>query len=298
MAKYKKKKTSESAPATTDSNQMPAKSDTPRLAATETIKTTAPSKRARKMASGSVKLQFAGDLILVKTSSKTNGGLFKRYTELFEALANIEKETRYIIYRFLTCLILTSHARKTTKVEEKRRLFEQKNDFFVAMANERSLRKLFEFKYLVSKNFRVLKYCESCIKKNTEDGNDKHKWKYCRACDVDHNFYNLLSMEIKFNGGLARLFLSNDQIPRLKGFKLPKKIAAGELSEEAIFDRYHYNSRNLDAIDPGNLMLLYEKLERQPLAISQPQIYSVNKDVPKVRKTLAKDPAQKVSEKI
>ncbi|MCX6116521.1 MAG: hypothetical protein NT027_03195, partial [Proteobacteria bacterium] len=89
------------------------------------------------------------------------------------------------------------------------------------------------------------------------------------TCKVDHNFYNLLSMEVKFQGGYARLFLSNDQIPLLKGLKLPRKVKAGDLSEEAVFERYHYNSRNLDAIDLSSVELLERKLKLQPLTYGQ-----------------------------
>lgn len=278
MAKYKKKKSSE----ITEGDQAPAKMATHVKTVDSTLKQPDQSdvnldavdsgdpKRPRKIASGSLNLQFAGDLVLVKNTVKPQSGLFKRYADLFEALANMDKDNRNLIYRFMTGLMLTSHAKKTQQVELKRKLFSLKNDLFVAMANERSLRRIFEFKYLVSKNFRVLSYCENCVQKNTAEIADRHKWKYCKSCQVDHNFYNLLSMEVKFPHGWARLFLSNDQIPKLKGFRLPRKILSGNLSEEAMFDRYHYNSRNLDAFDFDSVSKLYDRLLLQPLAIGAP----------------------------
>lgn len=284
MAKYKKKK----------STEQPSPDEKPAVSSVASTKAAAlaaseESKRAKKMASGSIKLQFAGDLVLVKNTQKPQSGLFKRYADLFEALANMDKDQRNLIYRFMTGLMLTSHAKKAPSIEVKRQLFEYKNDLYVAMANERTLRRIFEFKYLVSKNFRVISYCEECIKKNSSEGVDRHKWKYCKACNVDHNFYNLLSMEVKFPLGWARLFLSNDQIPKLKGFKLPRKMKAGDLTEEAMFDRYHYNSRNLDAIELDSVIKLNTKLSSQSLAIGVPQAAtSVEREKPRVARVTVK----------
>jgi hypothetical protein len=117
-----------------------------------------------------------------------------------------------------------------------------------------------EFKYLVSKNFRVSSYCESCQKSNAELGLDRHKWKYCKSCNVDHNFYNLLSLEARFPQGFARIFISNDQIPKIDHFKMPRKIKADLLKEEAMIDQFHYNTRNLDAIDLESITTLHQKL--------------------------------------
>lgn len=264
MAKYKKKKRLDREPSATET--LNVKSSETKSTPTEAVEP----KKAKKIASGSIKLQFAGDLVLVKYKQTPPTGLFKRYGDLFEALANMDKDQRNLIYRFMTSLMLTSHAKKTSDIETKKRLFGLKNDLYVDMANERSLRRIFEFKYLVSKNFRVISYCDECTAKNSQETSDKHKWKYCKSCNVDHNFYNLLSMEVKFPHGWARLFLSNDQIPRLKGFKLPRKVRAGELTEEAMFDRYHYNSRNLDAIEIASVEQLLKKLSTQPLAIGVP----------------------------
>lgn len=288
MAKYKKKKTSDASQSTTQTPPATSISLPQMKAPPGGASSKEESKRAKKMAAGSIKLQFAGDLVLVKNTQNPLTGLFKRYTDLFEALANMDKDHRNLIYRFMTGLMITSHAKKSQNTEAKRKLFEQKNELFVAMANERSLRRIFEFKYLVSKNFRVLSYCTDCTKRNTEESVDRHKWKYCKSCDVDHNFYNLLCMEVKFPQGWARLFLSNDQIPRLKGFKLPRKVKAGDLAEEAMFDRYHYNSRNLDAIELESVLSLYNKLQTQPLAIGVPEPRANLADKPRARVVLQK----------
>ena len=251
--KYKKKKTIEP-------KEESLKAPAPTAAAVSA--TEAP--KIKKLAAGAIKLQFAGDLAIVRPNLKTQTGLVKRYTELFEALANMDKDRRQVMYKFITSLALTSHARKAASQEEKRKLFAIKNALYIDMVNDRAVRRLLEFKYLVSKNFRVLAYCDACTVKNTEAGLDRHKWKYCKACRVDHNFYNLLSIEIKFPQGFARMFLSNDQLPKLIGFKLPRKMKAGDLKEEAMFANYHYNSRNLDAIDLASVMAMYQKLCQTP----------------------------------
>ena len=160
--------------------------------------------------------------------------------------------------------MLTSHAKKATTTEAKKNLFDLKNQLFLAVANDRALRRQVEFKYLVSNNFRVLSYCDACKKMNTEMGLDRHKWKYCKQCSVDHNFYNLLSLEMRFPQGFARMFISNDQITKLEHFKLPRRINADTLKEEAIIDQFHYNTRNLDAIGLDSIIALHGKLLATP----------------------------------
>jgi hypothetical protein len=271
VAKYKKKKPlTEAATAEKATVGKSAATKTPlntKAASTtaSTASTTPTSdKKPKRLASGSLKLQFAGDLILVKNSQKTLGGLFKRYAALFETLANMPKDQRGLIYKVMTGLMLTSHAKKATTTDAKRNLFELKNQLFLAVANDRALRRQVEFKYLVSKNFRVLSYCDTCKKMNTEMGLDRHKWKYCKQCNVDHNFYNLLSMETRFSQGFARMFISNDQISKIEHFKLPRRINAATLKEEAIIDQFHYNTRNLDAIDLDSIIALHGKLQAAP----------------------------------
>ena len=271
VAKYKKKKpttdTVSAEKATTGkstANKLQGHAKSAATPAEPSAAVSSAEKKPKRIASGSLKLQFAGDLILVKNSQKALGGLFKRYAALFETLANMPKEQRGLVYKVMTGLMLTSHAKKATTTDAKRNLFELKNQLFLAVANDRALRRQVEFKYLVSKNFRVLNYCETCKKMNAEMALDRHKWKYCKQCNVDHNFYNLLSMEIRFPQGFARMFISNDQISKLEHFKLPRRINADLLKEEAIIDQFHYNTRNLDAIDLDSIMALHGKLLQPP----------------------------------
>ena len=60
------------------------------------------------------------------------------------------------------------------------------------------------------------------------------------------------------------MFISNDQITKLEHFKLPRRINADTLKEEAIIDQFHYNTRNLDAIGLDSIIALHGKLLATP----------------------------------
>ena len=282
VTKYKKKKPTSKDASTEVAEPTAAPSGTNKSTEVgsgvgNAVATTAP-KKPKRLATGSIKLQFAGDLILVKNSEKALSGFFKRYASLFEALANMPKDQRGLVYKIMTGLMLTSHAKKSNDTVLKRKLFDLKNELFLRIANDRSLRQQIEFKYLATRNFRVLKYCAACSVANTALGVDRFKWKYCKKCEVDHNFYNLLSLEFRFAKGFARMFISNDQVRNIENFKVPPRIKSDSLAEEAIVDQFHYNSRNLDAIDLDSIIKLHGKL----LAVAPP---------PKSTKTLSASPS-------
>ncbi len=221
-------------------------------------------KPAKRLPQGTLKLQFAGELVLVKNPARDLAGLFRRYEALFEAFANMERPERLINYRFLNALMLTSHAKKSPTVEEKKKLFDMKNRLFIGLANDREVRRKVAFKYLVSKNFRVTEFCEECVKRNTEADIKRHNWKFCKNCKIDRNFYNVLSMHHKFKDGAATLFLSNDLIAEVKNLQVKKKGKLEETKEEALFQRYHYNVRNLDAFDLKSVTDWHNKLIAAP----------------------------------
>jgi hypothetical protein len=107
VAKYKKKKVAVAEPKPSSKSPTPIKA-----AASSQAPASSDSTKPKRVASGSLKLQFAGDLILVKNAQKSLGGLFKRYAALFETLANLPKEERGLAYKIFTGLMLTSHAKK------------------------------------------------------------------------------------------------------------------------------------------------------------------------------------------
>jgi hypothetical protein len=70
-------------------------------------------------------------------------------------------------------------------------------------------------------------------------------------------------METRFPQGFARIFISNDQIGKLEHFRLPRRVSVDTLKEEAIIDQFHYNTRNLDAIELDSVIALHAKLSSQ-----------------------------------
>lgn len=214
----------------------------------------------KRMPPESVSLQFIGELIMPKCDNKDLTGLFRRYQLLFEHFANMDKIERVLNYRILCALILTSHAKKIGDIEEKKKLFDKKNKIFLEIANDISLRRKVAFRYLVSKNFCVVEYCENCHKKQSEAGTPKHSWKYCKDCKIDRSFYNVLSMYHKFTKGFSCIFLSNDQMKNIVGLKVKQKGKIDGAKEEARFDKYQYNIRNLDAIKLDSALEMHDKV--------------------------------------
>ena len=219
----------------------------------------AETKGLKKLPRGSVKLQFAGNLILAKCNDSNLEGLFKRYEALFESLANMPKKERILSYKILNALMLTSYAKKSDTLEEKRKLFDLKNKLFLSIAGNPDYRKLIDLKYLVSKNFRITQYCENCSSNNAEANQPRHKWKHCKECSVDRDFYNIVCMRFILSNGYFQIFLSNDQVGKLPFGKPKKKEKLSETKEEAHFGKYQYNSKNLDAIVLDSVMAVYNK---------------------------------------
>ena len=206
-------------------------------------------KPKKKIAQGTIKLMMAGDLMLARNPDRANSGVFRRYEALLEKLANMEREERIVNYKFMIGLILTSHAKKTQDIAARKLLFDLKNGIFLNLANNRISRRKLAFRYLVSKNFRVAKFCARCEAENTKAETPKHQWKFCKDCDVDRKFYNVLSMHHKFEAGSATLFLSNDLVHKVEGLRLTQRAKLEDFKEEALFEKYHYHVRNLDVFD-------------------------------------------------
>ena len=213
----------------------------------------------KRIPPGSIQLQFAGELILVKSPDRKLAGLFRRYEALFETFANMERAERIINYKFLNALMLTSYAKKSTDQVAKKKLFDMKNEIYLDLANNRESRRKINFKYLASRNFRVIQFCDNCVTKNTEAKIEKHLWKFCPKCTVDRNFYNVLSIQHKFPEGSATLFLSNDLVSKVENLTALHKGQLGDAKEEAVFQRYQYNNNNLDAISLDSVMKMHTK---------------------------------------
>ena len=219
-----------------------------------------PTVKKKKIPPGSIKLQMAGDLLLARCTDRSLSQLFRRYETLLETLANMDRDERLLNYKFLIGLVLTSFAKKCTVVEDRKKVFDLKNAIFLNLVNNKETRKKIALRYLVSKNFRVLDFCKKCNEKNNEAKLPRHQWKFCKDCNVDRKFYNVLSIHHKFNNGSATLFLSNDLIEKVEGLKLNNKSKLDDFKEEAKFEKYHYNVKNLDVFNLEDVKKVHSKL--------------------------------------
>ena len=219
----------------------------------------------KKLAPGSVNLQVAGDLLLARCPDREMTAAFKRYEALLEKLANMERDERIINYHFLVGLILTSHAKRTHDRDARRKLFDRKNDVFFKLANSKAYRKKLSFLYLVSKNFRVIEFCDACKTLNEQSTEPKHKWKSCRECNVDRKFYNVLAIHHKFQGGSASMFLSNDLMNKVVNLKPPLNADFDDHKEEARFLKFRYNTQTLAVFSIDSTMKVLDKLLAMPV---------------------------------
>ena len=219
--------------------------------------------KKKKIPAGSVKLQMAGDLMFARNPNRDLAQLFRRYESILEYFANLDREERLLNYKFFVALILTSHAKKTQELEDRKALFDLKNELYFDIANNRATRRKVGFKYLASKNFRVLNFCDSCTKENTEAERPRHKWKFCAKCEVDRKFYNVLQMSHHFEDGTISLFLSNDLVHKVPGLKLNTKHKIDQHKEEGKYSKYHYNVKNLDVFDIESVKAVQKKLLAQ-----------------------------------
>ncbi len=216
--------------------------------------------KPKKIAPGSVRLQFAGDMVLAKRPDPKVSGLFQRFDHLFEFLANQNRTERLLIYKMLNGLMLTSHARKAPVAVLKQQLFELKNEIYLNIANNPSLRRFLKFHYLTSKQRLVLEFCSDCTVKNTTAELEKFKWTSCKSCKVDTNFFNVLCMQHEFKDGSFRLFISHEHMEKVHDLKILKKEKIAGIKEEGVYKKYHYNTQTLDAFDLDSVLKLHQKL--------------------------------------
>jgi hypothetical protein len=213
----------------------------------------------------SVNLKLVGDLILGQIDNRDLYPLFKKYELLLENIANRKLEERLILYQFMVGLTLTGHARRSEDVETKKKIFDIKNQVFLYLANNPDLRKKLFFRYLISKNFRVTEFCPACAKSNTEGNLPRHQWKFCKECQIDRKFFNVLAMNYRFSGGSGLLFLSHDLIGEVKNLPLLKRDKIENYKEELLWDKYKYTTKslsvfNLDAVVAIQKSLLKKKI--------------------------------------
>jgi len=67
-------------------------------------------------------------------------------------------------------------------------------------------------------------------------------------------------MHHRFDNGSTTLFLSNDLIGQVQGLKIRSKGSLKDFAEEAKFDKYHYNVKNLDAFALESVQEMHDRL--------------------------------------
>lgn len=218
-------------------------------------------KPLKRIPRDSVKLQFAGDVLVPQLPNIKFAGLFQRYGKLFEHCIGLEKKERLLQYKFIMALVLTSYAKKTLDADQRKKIFDLKNRLYLNICENPENRKFLSFKYLQSKNFRVLEFCKDCVEKNEKENVEKHAWKFCNNCTLDRNFYNILCMHHRFKNGYYSVFLSNDQMDKMP-FRL-KNLKKGKLEdfkEGGKFEKFQYNSRNMDVFEWKSVEKAVEKI--------------------------------------
>jgi hypothetical protein len=216
--------------------------------------------KKKKIPAGSVPLMMAGDLLMARCTNREYSQVFRRYEAILERFANMERDERLINYKFFVALILTSHAKKIQNLQERKEIFDLKNQLYFNLANNKAYRRKLNFKYLVSKNFRVIEFCPACVTKNTAEGLERHKWKFCRNCNVDRKFYNVLQLSHNFENGSMSLYLSNDLVHLVDGLKVAQKGKLESAVEEGRLEKFHYNVKNLDIFTLDSVKKVHARL--------------------------------------
>jgi hypothetical protein len=203
----------------------------------------------RKLKPEAILTHTFGDLMKFSKRAPDVQAPFRKYDAFAVAMAEQPREERLMMYGFLMGLSLTAHARRITDPARRRSVFDSKNRIFLALANNFSLRKVLNFRLCQSKRFKVIKYCDDCVKGNTEAGTPPRQWKFCHKCEVDRNYYNVLSMFHKHEKGGASLFLGNDLMAQVRGLKFLKRAKHGLFGEEVTFTKYTFSPKNLVALE-------------------------------------------------
>jgi hypothetical protein len=215
----------------------------------------------------SIKLEIFGDMMKFSKKSAKEILPLKKYDALAMHLLNEERAQRVMIYLFLCGLALSAAARRTTEVEKRREIFELKNRVFLAIANKFELRKVLNFRFCVSKRFKVTRYCDECNQRNAEEGKHRREWTFCQNCEVDRTYYNVLSMFHKFKGGGVSLYLGKEHIQLVHGLKPVKHVDLDDLPEQLSYENFRFTPHNLVSLDLASvfdvthkLLTLFEKL--------------------------------------
>lgn len=216
--------------------------------------------RPKKLPPGSVKFELLGDLLrLAKVNSRENLPI-RKYEDLAEALVEKPKDDRFLLYKFMCGLALTAHARRTPQEEPRKVLFDIKNEIFLSIVNNFANRKVLNFRLCVSPRFKVVKYCTACENANREAGLEHRDWKFCKKCEVDRSYFNVLSVFHRFPEGSAALFLGQDMLDKVFPIRELKKAPIGKFKEEVVYKNFHFSPKNLHVARLDSVIEVSEKL--------------------------------------
>ena len=214
----------------------------------------------RKLRPEAILVNVFGDLMKFSKKAPDIQAPFRKYDAFALSMAEQPREERLMMYGFLMGLALTAHARRIKDGSKRRFVFETKNRLFLATANNFALRKVLNFRLCQSKRFKVVQYCENCARKNKEEDLPARQWKFCPRCEVDRNYYNVVSMFHKHSEGGASLFLGNELIESIRGLRILKRAKYGQLGEEITFRKYTFSPKNLVALDLATVMSAAQKI--------------------------------------
>jgi hypothetical protein len=200
----------------------------------------------------SIRIDLFGDLLkFTKKSQQTLS--FRKFDQLALFLAQKPRDERLLIYKIFCGLSLTAHARRTQDGADRKRIFDLKNQIFLSIANDPSLRRLVNLRLGVSKRFKVIEYCPTCSEKNRAENLNPRDWKFCQKCRIDRNYYNIISLQHRFDDGSGALFLGQEHMKELQFHKVLKKIPLTKIEEELSFSKYKFNPKTLISIELESL---------------------------------------------
>ena len=227
----------------------------------------------KKLQPESIRVDLFGDLLKFTRKSLDIQAPFRKYDAYAMALAEEPREERLLVYHFFCGVALTSHARRIKDHAVRKEVFELKNALYLAVANTFQYRRMLNFRLCMNRRFKVIKYCDECTARNTEQKLDPRAWKFCQSCTVDRNYFNVLSMFHKYNEGGASLFLGNDMLHEVKALKEIRRVKFGALNEEITFRKFIFSARNLVAMDLKSLLAVGKKLLDldQKFALANPE---------------------------
>lgn len=214
---------------------------------------------ALKPLPASIRIDVFGDLMkFTKKAQQTIS--FRKFDQLALFLAQRTRDERLLIYRIFCGLSLTAHARRTQDASERKQIFDLKNKLFLSIANDNSLRRMVNLRLGVSKRFKVTEYCSACKEKNTEENLSQRDWKFCQKCKIDRNYYNIISLQHRFDEGSGTLFLGQEHVEELHFGKLLKRIPLNKMEEELSFAKYKFTPKTLISIELESLKSCTQKL--------------------------------------